>query len=99
MGLCSLCNSEASRIAVSIATAISTAWNTSVWLLTVIAFGSAYFEVHRPVYLVALRSDSRQNYSVSQASLARPRKTKCFLLHVGFSCRNEIFPQFPRASG
>ena len=39
-------------------------WNTSVWLLTVIAFGFAYFEVHRPLYLVALRSDSRQNYSV-----------------------------------
>ena len=86
-------------MAVSLPTAISTALNASVWFLTVIAFGFAYFEVHRPVYLVALRSDSRQNYSVSQASLARPRKTKYFFLHVGFSCRNEIFLQFPWASG
>ena len=74
-------------------------WNTSNWLLTVIAFGSAYFEVRKPVYLVTLRSDSRQNCSVSQASLARPRKKKRFLLLVGFSCKNEIFPQFPKGFG
>ena len=69
-------------------------WNTSVWLLRAIAFESTYFEVHRPVYLVALRLGFRQNCSVSQASLARPRMTTYFLLHAGFSCKNEIFPNF-----
>ena len=63
-------------------------WNTTGWLLTVIAFGSAYSGVYRPVYLVAFRSDSRQVCSVSQASLDRPRKTECLLFHVCFPCRN-----------
>ena len=75
-------------------------WNTSVWLLRAIAFESVYLEVHRPVYLVVLRSDSRQNCNVSQASLAQPRKTKCFPLHhASFSCRKEIFSAISKGFG
>ena len=59
-----------------------------------IAFGSAYFEVDRPVYLVALRSDSRQNYSVSQAYLARPRKTKSFFFMLVSLVETKSFRNF-----
>ena len=78
MELSSLCNAEASPMEVSIAIATSTAFEYFGLAFDSNRFRSAYFRVHRPVYLVVLRSDSRHHYSVSHA----PRKTKCLLLHL-----------------